>query len=100
VQDGRYHIDGTAWGPTPVAAVEVKIDDGPWMTTILYDGKSEFAWRSWHYDWSPAAGEHTVTSRATDKAGNIQPAMDDASIVNKKTYWESNGQITRHIRVA
>jgi hypothetical protein len=43
---------------------------------------------------------NTVTSRATDKAGSIQPAMDDALIANKKTYWESNGQITRHILVA
>jgi hypothetical protein len=43
VQDGRYHIDGTAWGPTPVAAVEVKIDNGPWMETILDDSKLEFA---------------------------------------------------------
>jgi hypothetical protein len=26
--------------------------------------------------------------------------MDDPIIANKKTYWESNGQITRHIRIA
>jgi hypothetical protein len=64
------------------------------MKAILDDSKSEFTWRSWHYDWSPAAGEHR------HKAGSIQPAMDDALIANKKTYWESNGQITRHILVA
>jgi len=28
LRDGRYHIDGMAWGPTPVGAVEVKIDNG------------------------------------------------------------------------
>jgi DMSO/TMAO reductase YedYZ molybdopterin-dependent catalytic subunit len=100
LRDGRYQIDGMAWGPAPVAAVEVKIDNLPWVKAILDDSRSEFAWRSWHLDWSPAPGEHTVTSRAIDKAGNIQPAMDDALIANKKTYWESNGQITRHIRVA
>ena len=44
-------------------------------------------------------GEHTITSRAIDRSGNVQPAMDDPLIANKKTYWESNGQITRHIRV-
>ena len=43
---------------------------------------------------------NTLTSGAIDKARKIQPAMDDALIANKKTYWESNGQITRHIRVA
>ena len=62
--------------------------------------KAGFAWRFWHLDWSPSPGEHTVTSRAIDQAGNIQPAPDEASIANKRTYWESNGQITRRIRIA
>jgi DMSO/TMAO reductase YedYZ molybdopterin-dependent catalytic subunit len=100
LRDGRYQIDGMAWGPAPVAAVDVKIDNGPWRKAILDDGKSEFAWRSWHLDWSPAPGEHTVTSRAIDQFGKVQPAMDDPLIANKKTYWESNGQITRHIAIA
>ena len=99
-RDGRYRIEGMAWGPATVAAVEVKIDNEPWRKAILGDRKSEFAWRSWHLDWSPEIGEHTITSRAIDQSGNVQPAMDEASIANKKTYWESNGQITRHIRVA
>jgi hypothetical protein len=38
-------------------------------------------------------------SRAIDSAGNVQPAMDDPLTANKKTYWESNGQITRYIRI-
>ena len=98
--DGRFRIDGMAWGPAPIAAVEVRIDTGPWMKTTLEDSKSDFAWRSWHLDWSPTPGEHMVTSRAIDAAGNIQPAMDDPSIATKKTYWESNGQVTRRIRIA
>ena len=98
---GSLRIDGMAWGPALIAAVEVRIDNGPWMKATLEDSKSEFAWRSWHLNWSPATpGEHTVTSRAIDVAGNIQPAMEDPSIATKKTYWESNGQITRHIRIA
>src|ERR1700712_2604652 len=100
LRDGRYQIDGMAWGPAPIAAVDVKIDNGPWMKATLDDSRSEFSWRPWHLDWSPAPGEHTITSRAVDKAGNIQPAMDDASIANKKTYWESNGQITRQVRIS
>jgi hypothetical protein len=40
-----------------------------------------------------------VTSRAIDTAGKVQPAMDDPVIANKKTYWESNGQITRHVHI-
>ena len=99
-QDGRYQIAGMAWGPKPISAVEVKIDNGAWTKASLDDSKSEFAWRSWHLDWSPTPGEHTVTSRAIDTSGNIQPAMDDPVIANKKTYWESNGQITRQVRIA
>lgn len=99
-QNGRLRIDGMAWGPAPIAAVEVNIDDGPWMKAALEDSKSEFAWRFWHLDWSSTPGEHSVTSRAIDTAGKVQPAMDDPSIATKKTYWESNGQVTRRIRVA
>jgi hypothetical protein len=31
--------------------------------------------------------------------GNVQPALDDPWIANKVTYWESNGQITRHVDI-
>ena len=52
-------------------------------------------------DWPNATpGEHTITSRAVDIHGNVQPAMDDPRIAKKKTYWESNGQVSRRIRVA
>jgi hypothetical protein len=52
-------------------------------------------------DWTdPAPGEHTITSRATDAAGQVQPAMDDPRIANKHTYWESNGQVSRKIRIS
>ena len=100
-RDGRYRITGMAWGPAPIAAVEVKIDGEPWKKAELDNtDKSEFAWRFWHLDWSPSPGEHTVTSRAIDQAGSVQPAPNEAPIANKKTYWESNGQITRRIRIA
>jgi hypothetical protein len=42
----------------------------------------------------PTIGEHTITNRASDTAGNMQPAMDDPRIAKKRTYWESNGQIS------
>jgi DMSO/TMAO reductase YedYZ molybdopterin-dependent catalytic subunit len=98
--DGGYRIAGMAWGPTPIAAVEVKIDDGAWMKATLAEAdNSPFAWRFWHLDWATTSGEHTITSRAIDAAGKVQPAMDDPIIANKKTYWESNGQITRKVRI-
>jgi len=101
VQDGKYRIYGAAWG-APIAKVEVKVDDGPWKVAAIDRGADqEFAWKFWHLDWAgPAAGEHKITSRAIDTAGNIQPAMDDPFIAKKHTYWEANGQITRTIKIA
>lgn len=96
--EAGYRISGAAWG-APIARVEVSIDGGPWLPTAIdTTEEAEFAWTMWYLDWdTPAAGEHTVSSRATDTAGNVQPAMDDPRIAKKHTYWESNGQITRRV---
>jgi DMSO/TMAO reductase YedYZ molybdopterin-dependent catalytic subunit len=104
----RYAIIGAAWG-APIADVEVRIDDGPWMTAQIDHrhgahrgsrARSKFAWRFWTFDWGkPAPGEHTVTSRAYDTDGNVQPAPEDPYLAGKVTYWESNGQITRRVRI-
>jgi DMSO/TMAO reductase YedYZ molybdopterin-dependent catalytic subunit len=98
---GAYRIMGAAWGP-PVAGVEVQVDGGPWMPATIDEGVgSDFAWKFWSVAWANATpGEHSVTSRATDMAGNVQPAMTDPRIANKRTYWESNGQITRRVQLA
>lgn len=98
-RDGHYQIQGMAWGPKPIATVEVQIDNGNWAKADLVQSKSPFEWQAWRLDWPPTPGDHTITSRAIDIAGTVQPAMDDPVIANKKTYWESNGQITRHVRI-
>jgi DMSO/TMAO reductase YedYZ molybdopterin-dependent catalytic subunit len=98
--DSGYQIVGAAWG-APIDKVEVKIDDGSWQqATIDHGEEAEFAWKIWSLDWAkPSPGEHTVTSRAIDTSGHIQPAMDDPWITKKHTYWESNGQVMRRIRI-
>jgi DMSO/TMAO reductase YedYZ molybdopterin-dependent catalytic subunit len=95
-----YRIEGVAWGQ-PIAKVEVQIDDGPWQEASLdMANVRRFSWRFWSLDWPDAErGEHTITARAIDKAGNIQPAKTDPLIANKITYWESNGQITRRVAI-
>jgi DMSO/TMAO reductase YedYZ molybdopterin-dependent catalytic subunit len=98
--DGQHRIVGAAWG-APIERVEVRIDNGPWQTaTIDQSEDGEFAWKIWSLDWPDApSGEHAVTSRAIDTAGNVQPAPDDPVIANKHTYWENNGQVTRRVRI-
>ncbi len=89
-----------AWGG-PVARVEVSVDGGAWQAATLEEGVGDtFAWTLWSLPWgTPGAGEHTIVSRAIDAQGRIQSAMDDPLIANKLTYWESNGQITRRVRI-
>ena len=81
--------------------VEVQIDDGPWQAATLdTTNVRRFSWRFWSLDWTDAEpGEHTITARAIDKEGNIQPTKTDPLIANKLTYWESNGQITRRVEI-
>ena len=96
--DDQHRIIGVAYG-APIARVDVRIDDGEWIeTTIEKHEDSEHTWEIWSFDWGqPASGEHTITSRAIDTVGNVQPAMDDPIIADKLTFWESNGQITRRV---
>jgi len=98
--DDAYRIEGAVWGQ-PIAQVEVQIDDGPWQTALLdTENVRRFSWRFWSLDWPDAQpGEHTITSRALDTEGNVQPAADDPLIADKITYWESNGQITRTVQI-
>jgi DMSO/TMAO reductase YedYZ molybdopterin-dependent catalytic subunit len=101
----QYAIMGAAWG-APIKRVEVRIDDGPWTKARLKRHQpprrrsAEFAWTFWKLDWgTPASGPHTVISRAFDVDGHQQPAPDDPFLASKRTYWESNGQITRRVTI-
>jgi DMSO/TMAO reductase YedYZ molybdopterin-dependent catalytic subunit len=99
-KDGQLRIVGAAWG-APIERVDVQIDQRPWQAAALdRSEQAEYAWTIWSLDWTdPAPGEHSITARAVDTAGNVQPSMDDPLIANKRTYWESNGQVTRRIRI-
>lgn len=79
----------------------MQIDDRVWQETKLDTTNSRrFSWRFWSLDWPDAEpGEHTITTRAIDTGGNVQPATDDPFITNKITYRESNEQITRRVEV-
>jgi DMSO/TMAO reductase YedYZ molybdopterin-dependent catalytic subunit len=99
--NGPARISGAAWSDgTPIKMVEVKIDDEAWKPAQLTVNREQFAWTFWTFDWSsPKAGEHTITSRATDARGRVQPAPDDPYIELKKTRWENNQQAIRKIRL-
>ena len=99
-KDGTIRISGAGWSDgTPLKSVELKIDDRPWISTTLGE-QQKYTWTFWSYDWKDApAGEHTLVSRATDEKGRVQPTADDPWIKLKKTYWESNQQYPRRIKL-
>ena len=73
---GPCVLEGRAWsGHAAVERVEVSSDGGgSWGEAALGEPLSEFAWRGWTYRWDARPGEHELCCRATDAAGNAQPA--------------------------
>ena len=62
--------------------------------------RDESAWRFWTLDWgTPTPGEHAIRSRAYDQHGNLQPTPQDPHLTSRRTFWESNGQITRRVLI-
>ena len=74
---GRHRLSGRAWsGLAPVAGVEVSLDGGArWAPAQLAAQPSPWAWAGWTFEWDAAPGSYELCSRATDAAGNTQPAQ-------------------------
>ena len=86
---------------TPIRSVEVKVDDGPWQPAMLDPATTseKYGWKFFNYTWDDATpGEHTVTSRATDANGNVQPTAEDLEV--KHTFLEHNAQLPRTLIIA
>jgi hypothetical protein len=82
-----YRVFGAAWsGDAAVAKVEVSTDGGKTFAAATLLGEAvPHAWRRWEYVWNVPAGggRFELVSRATDGAGNVQPAERDK---NRETY--------------
>lgn len=73
VRAGEVELRGRAWsGSGAVERVEVGVD-GVWADAALEPPVGEFAWRGWSFRWPAAPGEHVLSCRARDAAGQIQP---------------------------
>ena len=86
---------------TPIESVEVKVDDGPWQPATLDASMTDqYSWKFFTYEWNGATpGEHTVTSRATDANGYVQPTAEDLEEL-KLTFLEQNNQHPRTLVIA
>ncbi len=84
---------------TPLRAVEIRIDDGPWQPAVIDPQSTRYSWKLFRYAWADAApGEHTVVSRVTDENGQVQATSDQ--LPEKPTRWENYAQFPRTVMIA
>ena len=91
LEAGACELEGRAWsGWAPIARVEVSTDGGEtWQDAELDDPVGEYGWRRWSCRWDAEPGEHELSSRATDGAGNAQP--DEAE-------WNYGGYVNNSVQ--
>lgn len=82
---GSHVLHGFAHAPAgPVSAVEWSPDGGTtWLEAEIVDPILPLAWQRFEFEWDATPGAHTLATRATDAAGNTQPAEP---LMNEKGY--------------
>jgi DMSO/TMAO reductase YedYZ molybdopterin-dependent catalytic subunit len=74
VKAGVVVVGGIAWAQhVGIEAVELRVDDGPWEPATLAAQDTIDTWRLWSYRWDAAPGSHSLTVRATNLDGEVQP---------------------------
>ncbi|MFJ6868619.1 molybdopterin-dependent oxidoreductase [Streptomyces termitum] len=83
---GTVMVAGVAWAQRRgVTRVEVRVDDGPWQDADLAAQDTVDTWRQWSYRWPATPGGHTLTVRATDATGRVQPERRTGTIPDGAT---------------
>ena len=92
VNEGTVMVAGVAWAThRGIDAVEVQVDNGPWVPAVLATSDTPDTWRMWSYAWPAAKGQHTLTVRCTDGTGTLQTAVVQDVIPNGATGYHSIG---------
>ncbi|MFE6746150.1 molybdopterin-dependent oxidoreductase [Kitasatospora purpeofusca] len=91
VPAGEVVVAGTAWAThRGIAAVEVRVDGGPWQEARLAADAGPDVWRQWHHTWTAAApGTHRLEVRATDATGAVQEETRRPPFPSGATGWHS-----------
>ena len=70
---GLTPVAGVAWAQHKgIAAVEVRVDRGPWHQARLAAVPGIDTWRQWVWEWPATPGNHLLEARAIDQAGYTQ----------------------------
>ena len=73
ITPGRTPVAGVAWAQHKgIAAVEVRVDRGPWHQARLAAVPDIDTWRQWVWEWQATPGNHLIEARATDQTGYTQ----------------------------
>ncbi len=84
---------------TPLRAVEVSIDGGPWQQAELDPRNTKYSWKLFNFNWQNATpGEHTIVSRVIDVTGQVQATLEE--MPEKPTRWENYWQFPRTVMIS
>ncbi len=73
---GPTPVAGVAWAQHKgIAAVEVRVNGGPWHEARLAAVLGIDTWRQWVWEWQAAPGNYLLEARATDQTGYTQTAV-------------------------
>jgi len=90
IATGRTPVAGVAWAQHKgIAAVEVRVDSGPWQQARLAAVPDIDTWRQWVWEWDAAPGNHLLEARATDATGYTQTAVAAQPVPNGASGYPS-----------
>jgi DMSO/TMAO reductase YedYZ molybdopterin-dependent catalytic subunit len=78
LKPGTTSVAGVAWAQHKgIAAVELRVDNGPWQVARLAAVPDIDCWRQFVWDWDATPGNHLIEARATDATGYTQTALQE-----------------------
>ena len=87
---GRVAVAGVAWAQHKgIAAVEVRLNGGPWHEARLAAVPDIDTWRQWVWEWPASPGNYLIEARATDATGYTQTAAQAQPVPNGATGYPS-----------
>jgi DMSO/TMAO reductase YedYZ molybdopterin-dependent catalytic subunit len=93
---GRTPVAGVAWAQHKgIAAVEVRVDGGPWQQAQLAAVPDIDTWRQWVWEWDATPGTHVLEARATDATGYTQTAVQAQPVPNGASGYPSASATVR-----
>ena len=69
-----------------IAAVEVRVNGGPWHEARLAAVPGIDTWRQWVWEWPAAPGNYLLEARATDATGYTQTATPSPATPERR-FW-------------